>query len=85
MDFFTMNKKNKNFGGFWYISTKFWYGTTKLDILWVLSNVCMWKMAHVGQIFGPFLDLDSTKICQSIGFRIFSLKSFHWIHSKLDL
>ena len=41
---------------------------------------CVWKMAPVGQIFGPIL--QNMSICR---FSSISLKSFHWIHSKLDL
>ena len=38
--------------------------------LWILAGVCVWKMAPVGQIRGPFL----AQIGQYIGFRLFSWK-----------
>ena len=67
------------------------YETMKLDLqancgyfqVCVIADAfrCVWKMAFVGQIVGPFLAPIKAKICQYIGFRLFSCKvctGFTW-------
>ena len=49
---------------FGHLLKKLWmpdHVTYVTGILWVLPDVCVWKLVHVGQIFEPFLALNSAK------------------------
>ena len=75
--------KNGNFRGFWPISQKV-FNMRPWHLVYrhiVGTFMCMWKTTSVGQIVRPFLVPHGAKIGQYIGFHLFFLKCFHWIHT----